>query len=85
MGSTQLKQTIEQQIEQLSGDRLRLVVDFLNFLIHTEHQEQPSTPNTSDFRPSAGGSLLNHTETWEGSDFEECLETVIETRSQWQT
>jgi hypothetical protein len=85
MDTAQLKQTIKQQIEVLSGDRLRLVVDFLNFLIQTEEQEQPPTSDTSGFRPPEGGSLLSHTETWEGPDFEDCLETVIETRSQLQS
>jgi hypothetical protein len=51
MDTAQLKQTIKQQIEVLSGDRLRLVVDFLNFLIQTEQQEQPPTSDTSGFRP----------------------------------
>lgn len=32
--------------------------------------------------PPFGDSLLSHTETWEGADFEGCLETVIATRSQ---
>jgi hypothetical protein len=73
MDAAQLKQTIKQQIEHLSGDRLRLVVDFLNFLIQTEQQEQPQTTDINDFRPPASGSLLSHTETWEGSDFEDCL------------
>lgn len=84
MNSIQLRQAINQSLDQLSGDRLRLVADFLNFLVHTEHQEQTETADTSDFRPPSGGSLLSHTETWEGSDFEECLETVYETRSQLQ-
>ena len=84
MDNAQLRQTIQQQIEHLSGERLRLVVDFLNFLIQTEPQEPSPATETADFRPPAGSSLLSHTETWEGSDFEDCLETVIETRSQLQ-
>ena len=39
----------------------------------------------ADFRPPSGGSLLNHTETWEGSDVEDCLETVYKTCSQLST
>lgn len=84
MDNAQLRQTIQQQLEHLSSDRLRLVVDFLNFLIQTERQEPPTMTETDNFRPPAGRSLLSHTETWEGSDFEDCLETVIETRSQLQ-
>jgi hypothetical protein len=84
MNSTQLRQTINHYLDRLSSDRLRLVADFLNFLVHTEHQEQALAPKTPDFRPPTGGSLLSHTETWAGDDFEECLETVYETRSQLQ-
>lgn len=84
MDNSQLRQTIPQQIERLSGGLLRLVVDFLNFLIQTEHQEPSTATETADFCPPVGGSLFSHTETWEGSDFEDCLETVIETRSQLQ-
>jgi hypothetical protein len=75
MNNTQLRQTINLYLDQLSSDRLRLVADFLNFLVHTEHKAQPQIIESADFRPPSGGSLLSHTETWEGSDFEECLET----------
>jgi len=40
MNSIQLRQTINHYLDQLSGDRLRLVADFLNFLVHTEHKDQ---------------------------------------------
>jgi len=84
MNSIQLRQTINHYLDQLSSDRLRLVADFLKFLVHTEQADHTETTDASDFRPPSGGSLLSHTETWEGSDFEECLETVYETRSQLQ-
>ena len=84
MNNIQLRQTINHYLDQLSGDRLRLVADFLNFLVHTEHKAQSQATESADFRPPSGGSLLSHTETWEGSDFEDCLETVYETRSQIQ-
>ncbi|NEP19662.1 MAG: hypothetical protein F6J97_22690 [Leptolyngbya sp. SIO4C1] len=84
MNTLQLRQTINRYLDQLSSDRLRLVADFISFLVQKEHQEHPqSIDTTSDFRP-AGDSLLSHTETWEGDDFEECLQTVYETRSQIQ-
>ncbi len=84
MKNAQLRYTINHYLDQLSGDRLRLVADFLNFLVHTEPQKQTQAIEANDFRPPSGGSLLNHTETWEGSDFEDCLGTVYETRSQLQ-
>lgn len=81
MNNPQLRQTINHYLDRLSSDRLRLVADFLKFLVHTEHEEHTEASDNSDFRPSSGGSLLSHTESWAGSDFEECLETVYETRS----
>ncbi|NJL54726.1 hypothetical protein HC928_05670 [bacterium] len=51
---------------------MTLVANFLNFLFHTEHQAQLQVTESADFRPPLGGSLLSHTETWEGSDFEDC-------------
>lgn len=64
MDNAQLRQTIQQQIERLSSDRLRLVVDFLNFLIQTEHQKPPTATETVDFRPPVGGALLSHAIPW---------------------
>lgn len=84
MKNIQLRQTINHYLDQLSGDRLRLVADFLNFLVHTEHKTQTQITESADFRSPSGSSLLSHTEIWEGSDFEDCLETVYETRSQIQ-
>lgn len=79
MNSNQLRQTIDHYLDQLSGDRLCLVAYVLNFLVHTEHKDQPHATESANFRPPSGGSLLSHTETWEGSDVEDCLETVDET------
>ncbi len=81
MNTIQLRQTINHYLDQLACARLRLVADFLKFLVHTEHEEQTEILKTSDFRSPSGGLLLSNTETWEGSDVEECLETVYETRS----
>ncbi|NMF82748.1 hypothetical protein E1H13_05210 [Nodosilinea sp. P-1105] len=41
----------------ISGDRLRLVADFLNFLVNTEHQAQPQVTESADFRPPSGDWL----------------------------
>lgn len=61
MPNTQLRQAINHYLDQFSGERLRRVVDFLNFLVRTEHQEQ--VPETPDFRPPTGCSLLSYTKT----------------------
>lgn len=84
MNTNQLRHAINHYLDQLSADRLRLVADFLNFLVHAEHQDQHQAMQDIDFRPPSGGSLLGHTEIWEGDDFEDCLDVVYETRSQIQ-
>ncbi|MEO0350548.1 MAG: hypothetical protein AAF282_10935 [Cyanobacteria bacterium P01_A01_bin.15] len=81
MNAIQLRQTINQYLDQLSGERLRLVADFINFLVQQERQGQPSD---DDFRPAENSSLLENTDIWAGDDFEDCLQTVYETRSQIQ-
>lgn len=44
----------------------------------TTQKVQPS----ANLRPASGKSLLRHKRTWEGDDFEECLQAVYENRSQ---
>ena len=44
--------------------------------------ELPAIPREPIRNPPLGDTLLSHTDTWEGSDFEDCLKTVVETRSQ---
>jgi hypothetical protein len=84
MNPSQLRQTIQQQIAQLPSSYLQIFIDFLNLLLQKESPTPPHPPATTDFRPPSHSSLLSHTESWEGDDFESCLETVIETRSQLQ-
>lgn len=84
MDAAQLRQTIQQQLEQLSSDRLRTVADFISFLNQREANEKAEQqPNASNFRPPTQ-SLLNQTQTWVGDDFEDCLETVYQSRSPLQ-
>ncbi|PSO50214.1 MAG: hypothetical protein BRC33_03760 [Cyanobacteria bacterium SW_9_44_58] len=81
MDVSELRQTINRYLNQLSSDRLRLVADFITFLAQQEHREQNSSVDAESESISAQGSLLSHTETWQGDDFEQCLQTVYETRS----
>ena len=83
MNTLQLRQTINQYLDQLPSDHLRLVADFISFLVQKEQQTPPTEP-FSDFRPPTSGTLLSHSETWAGDDFEDCLQTVYETRSRLQ-
>ncbi len=45
-------------------------------------QTPASYQSSSNLRSASGKSLLRHAGTWEGDDFEECLESVYENRSQ---
>jgi hypothetical protein len=81
MDVSELRQAINRYLDQLSSDRLRLVADFITFLAQQEHREQNSSVDAENESISAQDSLLSHTETWEGDDFEQCLQTVYETRS----
>ncbi len=58
---------------ELAGRRVRLTV---------LSEPQASTKQTAGFRPGSGRSFLRHAGTWQGDDFEECLEIVVATRSQ---
>ncbi|HYX16675.1 MAG TPA: DUF2281 domain-containing protein [Nostoc sp.] len=46
-------------------------------------QGQESNPTDSPqlaYRPASGRSILRHAGTWEGDDFDECLQSVYATR-----
>jgi len=83
MSASETRQTINQYLDQLSSESLSLVADFIIFLAQQEQKEKPTLDIEGQPQPTQG-SLLSHTETWEGDDFEECLQTVYETRSQIQ-
>lgn len=43
--------------------------------------ESKSTDNSQlPYRPASGRSILRHAGTWEGDDFQECLQSVYATR-----
>nr|MBA3924460.1 hypothetical protein [Nostocaceae cyanobacterium] len=49
----------------------------------TPNSPQPLDPEaTPIIRGSTAGDLLKFAGTWQGDDFEECLQLVYETRSQ---
>ena len=37
-------------------------------------------PANPPLRPASGRSLLRHAGTWQGDDFEECLQAVVKSR-----
>lgn len=91
MTPADLRQKLHRQIDQLPSNLLTLAVEFLEFLKH----RQDARSNTSSpalktelsgaskpvLTDSTGSDLLRFSGTWHGDDFEECLESVYETRS----
>lgn len=71
MSAAEYRQQIEDSLNQLSDEELRLVAKFIASLAQKESQQE--------------SSLLSQSQTWEGEDFEDCLQTLYQTRSQIQT
>ena len=57
----------------LAGRRVRLII--------LPDAPDPELNEAPPFRPASGRSLLRHTGTWAGNDFEECLQMVYDTRA----
>jgi len=90
MTPADIRQKLHQQIDQLPTDFLLLAAEFLEFLKSRYANE--TTPSVSssvsgveEGKPvltgSTGADLLQFAGTWQGDDFEECLEAAYETRS----
>ena len=65
----------EQLLQELNSTPDRLIIETLNFLQSLKAKEQ------SNF--STGASLLAHLKTigtWQGDDFDECLQDISDTR-----
>lgn len=71
MTAVEYRQQIKDSLNQLSDEELRLVANFISSLVQKESQQE--------------NSLLRQTQTWQGEDFEECLQAVYQTRSRIQT
>jgi hypothetical protein len=79
-----VREQLIQETEEISDDLLREVLDFLLF-IKTRQVTQPSKPIVSEAPFSSAKYVLDNLSnigTWEGDDFEECLQTVKDTRGQ---
>lgn len=90
MTPADIRQKLHQQIDQLPADFLLLAAEFLEFLKSRYASAPPpsvpsSLPDVEEGEPillgSTGADLLQFSGTWQGEDFEECLEAVYETRS----
>ena len=93
MTPAEIRQKLHHQIDRLPSDLLGLVSDFLELLtfklsrtteVAAPTVQQPiaeiDTPEPV-LNGSIGAELLQFAGTWRGDDFEECLQTVYETRS----
>ncbi|KYC37807.1 hypothetical protein WA1_04660 [Scytonema hofmannii PCC 7110] len=50
------------------------------FIPVTDSTETAGDKEQLTYRPASGRSILRHAGTWEGDDFEECLQSVYATR-----
>jgi hypothetical protein len=78
-----IKELLLQEIESSPDLLLAETLNFLRFLKTKPDPEPQSTPeSTPILRGSKAEDLLKFAGTWQGDDFEECLQLVYETRSQ---
>ncbi|MBE9189311.1 DUF2281 domain-containing protein [Gloeocapsopsis crepidinum LEGE 06123] len=82
-----IKEQLLQEIEFTTDTLLAATLDLLRFIKikQSSIQPTPEVVNSANYMPvnSTGRSLLDHLKTigtWEGDDFEECLEMVYATR-----
>ena len=85
MTDSDTRQKVLHEVAQLEPDQLALVANFIEFL-HFKRSEIPATQATPslDDQPILTGStaadLLQFAGTWQGDDFEECLQSVYDNR-----
>jgi hypothetical protein len=82
MTQSKIRQEIEYQLDQLPTERLTLVNDFLKSIQTENSINQPPLRKLSPIkRGKRASDLLKYTGTWQGDDFEDCLNFVRETRA----
>ena len=90
------KELLIQEIETLPPELFSEALDLIRAIktSHTEKeletaQQEPAPPNDFivsgkdkelTYRPASGRSILRHAGTWQGDDFEECLQSVYASR-----
>ena len=85
MNMTQLRQKIDHQLNSLSPKWLILISNFLDSIQNlTNANELLDAEPTSIKRNKRAQNLLKYANTWQGNDLEECLDFVVETRSETQ-
>jgi hypothetical protein len=71
--STQVKNQLLQELDELPTDLLTQTLDFVTFL---KAKQSQNVQESSETRPSTATSLLKHVGTWAGDDIHERLEDV---------
>ncbi|NET57044.1 MAG: DUF2281 domain-containing protein [Symploca sp. SIO2E6] len=75
------REQLHQEIEQAPAEIVEIVLDFILFLKSRHSHSSMAKPI-----PSTAASILKTLEnigTWEGDDFDECLELVHQSRSKF--
>jgi hypothetical protein len=73
-----LKERLIQEIDTMPEDLLAEILNFSDF-IKAKRAKQKISPDPQEklpYRPASGRSILRHAGTWQGDDFEECLQMV---------
>lgn len=78
-----LKEQLMQEIESMPEELLAEVLNFASSIQVKREKPQAfaELPAKLTYRPASGRSILRHAGTWQGDDFEECLQMVYDTRS----
>ncbi|MFN6537637.1 MAG: hypothetical protein RM021_014875 [Nostoc sp. EkiNYC01] len=85
---TSIKAKLLAAIETAPDSILEQTLDYLEYLKTREQksqslsQEVPQKEGEPILRGSKAKDLLKFAKTWQGNDFEECLQLVYDTRSQ---
>lgn len=88
MTTIEIRQQVHQQIDQLPPEQLTLVAEFLEFLQFKRAKTADASTQlqvlTEAREPVLTGStvadLVKFAGTWQGDDFEECLQAVYDAR-----
>ncbi|NMG58864.1 hypothetical protein E1H12_10110 [Geitlerinema sp. P-1104] len=85
MNTTELRQKVAKQLNNLSPERLALVSEFIDSLEAAEPTQASSFRKLPPLeRGKTAKDLLEVAGTWQGDDLEECLNSVYKTRSETQ-
>jgi hypothetical protein len=80
MTTTEVRQKLQQQIEQLPSEQLALVLQFLESLPAKATIEQIPSSEEPALTGSTVADLLKFAGSWQGDDFEDCLQAVYDDR-----